>query len=117
MYPIYNRTGEIIAYLHQNAIIHPDNFDVLGILLGNCVFGPQAKVLGKSFHDKVYSLKGELLARIEKTPAVLPQSLNVRKCIDESFQLMVRIKDHICPWIPERQDWASASLAEQLYGN
>ena len=115
MYPLYNRTGEIIAYLHYHAIIHPDSFEVLGVMLGNCVFGPQAKLLGKFFHDNVYSIKGELLARMEKTPSVLPQKLNVKKCVSESWQLMVRIKDHICPWIPEKKEWANASLAEHLY--
>ncbi len=114
MYPLYNRHGDLIAYLHQNAIIHPESFDVLGVMLGNCVFGPQAKVLGKIFHNKLYALTGELLARTEKTPMSIPQKLDVSACISQAWQIMTRINDHICPWIPEKEVWSKSSLNEHL---
>ncbi len=115
MHSLYNRSGEVIAYLHQNAIIHPDSFEVLGVVLGNCVFGPQAKLLGKFFHDKVYAFSGELLAKKEQQPTSLPQRFNVSNCIKQAWQILTRIKEHVCPWVVEKEVWSNASLAEYLY--
>ncbi len=115
MHSLYNRSGELIAYLHQNAIVHPDTFEVLGIVLGNCVFGRQAKMLGKFFHHKVYAVTGELLAREDEAVLSVPQSLNGKNCISQVWDIMIRIKDHLCPWVPEKETWSSASLAEFLY--
>jgi hypothetical protein len=115
MHSLFNRSGELVAYLHQNAIVHPDTFEVLGVVLGNCVFGSQAKVLGKIVHDKVYAVTGEMLAKADTLTLSLPQRFNVKKCISQSWQLLMRIKDHACPWINEKETWSKSSLAEFLY--
>ncbi len=115
MNALYNRSGEVIAYLHQNAIMHPDTFEVIGMTLGNCVFDPQAKVIGKFFHDKVYAISGELLAKKDHKPVSIPQYLNVTDSIMQSWQILTRIKDHVCPWVTEKETWSNRSLAEYLY--
>ena len=115
MQAFYNHAGELIAYQYQNMLIHPDSFQVLGIVLGNCVFGNQAKMLGKLFQQKVYSLNGEVLA--SKSDASLPEpaTLDAKGCVRQAWQIVVKIKDHVCPWVNARDAWSRASLAESLY--
>jgi len=115
MHSLYNRAGEVIAYLHQNAIIHPDTLEVHGVVLGNCVFGPHAKLLGKFCHDKLYNTSGEMLAKKEQVSMSLPLSFNYTNSIAQSWKILTRIKDHVCPWVPEKDVWSRASFAEYLY--
>jgi len=114
MYPLNNRSGELIAYLHQNAILHPDSLEVMGVLLGNCVFDPQARMLGKYFHNKLYTVKGELLATSKPEPEPVPQKLSSQSWMRQTWQILDRIKDHICPWVPEKDNWSKSSLVECL---
>jgi hypothetical protein len=115
MQALFNHAGELIAYQHQNMLIHPDNMQVLGLVLGNCVFSNQAKVLGKLFQQKVYGLSGEVLASKADATLPLPLSFDITGSIRQAWQILVKIKDHSCPWVPAKESWSRFSLAEYLY--
>src|ERR1700741_3261765 len=112
MQALYNHAGELIAYQYQNMLIHPDNWQVLGLVLGNCVFNQRAKVLGKLFQQKVYDLSGEVLASKADASLPLPPAFNATNCIMQAWKILVLIKDHSCPWVNTKNTWSSASLAE-----
>lgn len=115
MHALYNHSGELIAYQYQNALVHPENMKVLGLVLGNCVFNQEAKVLGKLFQQKVYNLSGEILASKDETPLPVPESLDTTGVIGEAWKIVVQIKDHSCAWVHARTAWAGSSLGELLY--
>ena len=115
MQAIYNHAKELVAYQYQNVIIHPDNFSVLGLVLGNCVFDKDARVLGKLFHQKVHNLSGEVMAIKDETSLPLPVEFDQTDCIAQGWQILVSIKDHSCPWVAEKESWSETSLAEFLY--
>ncbi len=115
MQALYNHAGELIAYQYQNMLIHPDNWQVLGLVLGNCVFNQRAKVLGKLFQQKVYDLSGEVLASKADASLPLPTTFNVTNCLMQAWKILVLIKDHSCPWVNTKNTWSSASLAEAIY--
>jgi hypothetical protein len=115
MHALYNHAGEVIVYQYQNMLIHPENLQVLGPVLGNCVFDSNARVLGKLFDQKVYNLAGEVLASKADLSLPVPPALNPTFSVLEAWQILMRIKDHICPWVTAKAKWSASSLAESLY--
>lgn len=115
MQAFYNRSNELIAYHHQNMIMHPETLEVLGVILGNCVFDQQAKILGKFFHQKIHNLSGEILAIQSGDSLPVPAELNNVESIMEGWNILSRIKDHSCAWVLEKTTWADISLAEMMY--
>lgn len=115
MQALHNHSGELIAYQYLNMILHPDNMQVLGLVLGNCVFDQKAKVLGKLFQQKVYNMSGEVLASKSDASLPLPENMNVTGCIMDAWKILLMINDHSCPWVTTKNTWAQASLAESIY--
>ena len=96
-------------------LINPDDLRVMGLVLGNCVFDQQAKVVGKLFQQKVYNVKGEVLASQAQDSLPIPGNFNVSGCILNAWEILVMIKDHSCPFVTPKNSWSNASLAECLY--
>jgi hypothetical protein len=48
-----------LAYVHNNIILQPDGFEVLGVILGQCVFGTKEELKGKFVHKTLYNTSGE----------------------------------------------------------
>lgn len=115
MQALYNHGGELITYHYQNMLLHPDNFKVLGLVLGNCVFDAQAKIIGKLFQQKVYNLSGEVLASQSDVSMPLPSNFSTANCVVHAWRILVQIKDHDCPWVTVKEKWSQTSLAEYLY--
>ncbi len=115
MQALYNHGGELIAYHHQNMLLHPYDLEVLGLVLGNCVFDRQARILGKLVHQKIYNLSGEVLARQSDSPGPLPEKFSEDHCVQQAWQILTMIKDHNCPWVTTRDTWSRDSLAGYLY--
>lgn len=115
MQALYNHSGELIAYQYLNMILHPDNMQVLGLVLGNCVFDQKAKLLGKLFQQKVYNMSGEVLASKSEASLPLPANMDLTPCIMDAWKILLMIKDHTCSWVTTKNAWAPASLAESIY--
>jgi hypothetical protein len=115
MQSIYNQANELVAYQYQNLILHPENYSVLGLVLGNCVFNKDAKVLGKLFHQKVHDLSGQVLAIRDDNTLPLPNGFEPDECIIQGWQILINIKDHTCPWVTEKETWSETSFAQLLY--
>jgi hypothetical protein len=115
MQALYNHTGELIAYQYQHMLLHPGNLTVLGLVIGDCVFGSQARVLGKVFQRKVYNMSGEVLARREEKPLLLPEKFDIKSSITQAWRILMKIRDHACPWVDTKEKWSQASLDELLY--
>jgi hypothetical protein len=115
MHALYNHSGELIAYQYQNALVHPENMQVLGLILGNCVFDQKAKVLGKLFQQKVYNLSGEVLASKADNSLPVPENVDTNSIIQEAWKILILIKDHSCAWVTAKTAWAPYSLAELIY--
>ncbi len=115
MQTLYNHSGELIAYHYQNMLIHPENMEVMGLVLGNCVYDRQAKVLGKLFQQQVHNIEGEIIAGQSDISSPLPQGFNITRCILQAWHILVKVKDHSGPWVKAGTNWARTSLAELLY--
>ena len=65
MYLIQNQNKETTAYIQNMMILDAHQEKVIGILIGDCFFGKNNKVVGKIFNQTAYLLNGEIIGKIE----------------------------------------------------
>lgn len=115
MTTIINKSGETIAYLYQNMILDISREKVIGLLLGNCVFGKQTEPAGKFFNDTFRKKNGKIIAKLgvdvsstfKKSPKDAQLSL-------QAWQILTRVDNHVCLWIEEKKSWTKQSFIEYL---
>lgn len=112
MNALTDQSGEPIGYLHNNIILLPGNFDVTGVVLGHCVFSRSGKVAGKLFDQTLYSVTGEIIA--ELNPESSKEKFDENSIRMQAWEVIQTIKDHQCPWIQPKEDWASAPVRQLL---
>ncbi|GAO44668.1 hypothetical protein FPE01S_03_07070 [Flavihumibacter petaseus NBRC 106054] len=90
-------------------LLLPDGH-MVGVLLGSCLFGLDGKVKAKYFHHTLYTLEGEILASERSAPDTLAE-LAKRPSISAAWEIIKRIKDHTCPIIQPKSEWADLNMA------
>jgi hypothetical protein len=79
MTPILDQHGLTVAYLHLNIILNTEQDRVLGLVLGNCVFGATDSPVGKFFKDTFRNMRGEIVAELANTTSSLRPAPGLRK--------------------------------------
>lgn len=112
MVQICNQSGKPEAYLVKNIIVSPENFDAIGVILGNCVFNRQGEYVGKARRHCIYNQEGEIIG----TMLLNDQELEgiSRKIVNDGWQIVEQIKSHSCSWIEEKQHWANTPFEQVL---
>ena len=65
MYKILNQEHETVAYIQNMMILNKKREKVIGLVIGDCFFGNDNKVIGKIIDQKVYLLNGDIIGTIE----------------------------------------------------
>ncbi|GAC1438485.1 MAG: hypothetical protein NVSMB63_02120 [Sediminibacterium sp.] len=113
MTSITDKNGETVAYLFQNIIIDLNQQQVLGLILGNCVFGKEDAPIGKFFNDTFRKKNGMKIARLgKKMSSVKP--INEARLLQDAWQLLTKVKEHICMWIDEKDTWTTQDFIAYL---
>jgi len=112
MYVLSGRSKQTVAYLYNNSILHADTLEVIGIILGSCVFGKDATVKGKYYNQTIRNVSGQMVA-VESQEFFHPD-FDKMQIMQQTWQLLMQISDHICPWVQEREEWSAQSLTELL---
>jgi hypothetical protein len=113
MYVLLNQAKEATAYIETNMIVDARNLELVGVLLGNCVFDRSGKLTGKFFGGVVYNLKGEQLAA-SKVSESAGEDISFQKHLQEASDIVYSIKNHADVWIDPIGKWAKTSLVEAL---
>jgi len=79
MYLIQDQKKETIAYIENMMILDTNHEHVIGILIGDCFFGHNKKVVGKIINQTVYLINGEIVGKIELNQAY--KNTNIKKYI------------------------------------
>jgi sporulation protein YlmC with PRC-barrel domain len=113
MTSIVDKSGLTIAYLYQNIILDIKQEKVMGLILGNCVFGRQQSPVGKFFNDTFRKKNGKIIAKLGKeiSSKKLPKE---KEYSLEAWQLLTKVKDHVCIWIDEKKSWTKQDFLEYL---
>lgn len=113
MTPINNQYGQPIAYLHLNIILNTAQDKVLGLILGNCVFGESDAPVGKFFKDSFRKTNGKIIAELgEETSPVRPS--NEPAILKQAWENLTAVKNHLCVWVEEKSEWSEESFSSFL---
>ena len=113
MTSIVDKSGETVAYMHQNIILDKNQEEVIGMVLGNCVFGKKQAPAGKFFNDTFRKKNGKIIAKLGKD-ASSKKPKNEAKIMTDAWQLLSSMKDHVCIWIDEKDSWTKETFLEYL---
>lgn len=113
MYKILDQEKETVAYIQNMMILNKKREKLIGLLIGDCFFGNDNKVIGKIIDQTVYLLNGEIVGKIElnkdkKDPA--PK----KGLMLEAWDILSNIKSHTSDWITVTKKWSKKSLQEVL---
>lgn len=113
MISIVDKSGNTIAFLYQNMILDTSQQKVIGLLLGNCVFGKQVSPVGKFFNDTFRKKNGKIIAKLgeEITSKKPPKDAHLSL---QAWQILTKVKDHVCIWIDEKKSWTKQNFLEHL---
>lgn len=113
MISIVDKSGNTIAFLYQNMILDTSQQKVIGLLLGNCVFGKQVSPVGKFFNDTFRKKNGKIIAKLgeEITSKKPPKDAQLSL---QAWQILTKVRDHVCIWIEEKKTWTKQNFLEHL---
>ncbi|MCA6449716.1 MAG: hypothetical protein IM584_01500 [Chitinophagaceae bacterium] len=115
MTSIVNKNGETIAYLYQNMILDLTREKVIGLILGNCVFGKQTGPAGKFFNDTFRKKNGKIIAKLgDDVSATFKKSPKDAQLSLQAWQILSKVDNHVCLWIEEKKSWTKQGFIEYL---
>lgn len=113
MTTIVNDKDETVAYLYQTIILDISQTKVLGLILGNCVFGQHTAPVGKFFKDTFWKQNGKIVAKLGSE--IFPCKLaNERQILADAWLMLSNVKEHVCMWVEEKEKWSQESLVSFL---
>ncbi len=112
MAPLVDQFGFTVAYLHKNMLIDPRCTTVLGLIVGNCVFGYRVDPIGKFFNNSLRDIEGRIICKL--APEFYTTPVNEKELMAGTWRILMQIKNHVCTWIPEMHTWSNKSLSEVL---
>jgi len=112
MYLLKDHSKRIVAYLHDHLIMLPESFEVIGLIIGETVFGINGGLKGTFRHKTLYSTTGEKIG--EGTIAHQTPGFDHPSMVRKTWQVLTHIKDHTCPLIIPQNRWAGMSLTDVL---
>lgn len=114
MTPVTDKQGNTVAYLYNNNIVLDTSMQkVLGVILGNCIFGAKPTALGKFFNNVFRGRNGKVIAQAQNVQRPEP---NVDKVhiLEGAWKILGKVKEHVCGLIPEVEEWSETTLPEFL---
>lgn len=113
MYTILNQKGEKVAHIQNMIIMDLAQEQVLGILIGDCFFGRQNKVIGKIFNKTAYLVNGEIVGKIISNDDF--KNIALKKVqMQLAWDILTNIKEHTSTWIIETNKWSEKPLLFHL---
>lgn len=115
MFSIVNKSGDTVAYLYQNMILDLSRSTVIGLVLGNCVFGKDKGPAGKFFKDIFRKKNGKIIARIGEDVSVLMHTPpKVDQLLAQAWKMLAHVQDHTCVWVDEKDKWTKQLFVSYL---
>lgn len=105
---------QAVMLLHQNILLNRFGTEMLGVILGNCVFDADGSPRAKFFHNTLYNMDGRIMARETGTKEDL--IIDAAVLMNCSWEIVYHIKDHNCPMIEPLNEWSTVPAAEHFSG-
>jgi hypothetical protein len=106
---LVDEQGNTVAYLYKKAIVDKTLSNVLGIVLGNCLFTKSQEPVGRFFNDALHDEKGNIIAKL-KHEHQAEHHLNTTDIRNGAWDIMMHIKDYVCAWLPASKSWSDENV-------
>jgi hypothetical protein len=106
---LVDEQGNTVAYLYKKAIVDKSLSNVLGVLLGNCLFTKYQEPVGRFFNDTLHDEKGNIIAKLQHEHQA-EHHLNTTNIRNGTWEIMMQIKDHVCAWLPNTKSWSKENV-------
>lgn len=113
MYIIKNKNQEIVAVIQNNIVFSAQQQAVVGILIGDCLYGKSFIMVGKIFNSTVYLLNGNIAGLVEASTAHKVKVIKKEHMVD-AWAILSGVKEHTSQWITDKKTWAQKDLLELL---
>ena len=113
MYKVLNQEQETVAYIQNMMILNKKREKVIGLVIGDCFFGNDNKVIGKIIDQKAYLINGEIIGEIETNKDKKDPELK-KGLMLEAWDILSNIKSHTSDWIKLTKKWSKKSFIEVL---
>ena len=113
MYLIQDQKKETIAYIENMMILDTNHEHVIGILIGDCFFGHNKKVVGKIINQTVYLLNGEIVGKVELNHEYKNTSIK-KSLMVEAWDFLMNINEHTGAWIEITKKWSKTPFLSHL---
>ena len=101
-----------VAYLYNHTLVVPGSQEVLGVIIGDCVYGRKGDLKGKYINNTIYTYEGEMLAK--GNGSTYDSSIDFTAVRQKSWQILKSIFIHSSPWITPKNTWARISFPDFL---
>jgi hypothetical protein len=112
---ITNKTGKEVAYVYHHVVLNPSTNEVIGLILGDCVYGKKPYPVGKFLRNTIRNANGEIVGLVK--PEKLKPMLNDKEILSSAWQMLTKIQQYLFQWVPEKPVWAKEELNEYLLAN
>ena len=109
MYIIKNKNEDVVAVIQNNIVFSAQEHAVVGILIGDCLYGKSFKMIGKIFNSTVYLLNGNIVGIVEASTAFKVKVIKKEHMVD-AWAILTGVKEHTSQWIIEKKTWAQKEL-------
>jgi len=113
MYKVLNQDNETVAYLQNMMILNKKREKVIGLVIGDCFFGNDDKVIGKIIDHKAYLVNGDIIGTIETNKDKKEPELK-KGLLLEAWEILSNVKSHTSDWITISKKWSKKSFIEVL---
>ena len=113
MYIIKNKSEVVVAVIQNNIVFSVQDQVVIGILIGDCLYGKSFMMAGKIFNSTVYLLNGQIAGRVEVGQSHKIKVIKKEHMVD-AWAILSGVKEHTSQWIIEKKAWAAKELCEYL---
>lgn len=113
MYIIRNKSEEVIAVIQNNIVFSVSEHNVLGIIIGDCLYGKSFRMVGKIFNSTVYLINGQIAGKVEVSQVYKVKVIK-KEHMMEAWFILSGVKEHTNQWIIEKKAWSNKELREHL---
>lgn len=102
-----------MALIQNNIVFSFQDQSVIGILIGDCLYGKSYKMIGKIFNSTVYLLNGQIAGKVEVNQAFKVKVIKKEHMVD-AWSILGGVKEHTSQWITEKKTWSAKEIQEHL---
>lgn len=113
MYIIKVKNEDVVALIANNIVFTADDNRVIGILIGDCLYGKSRVMIGKIFNSTVYLINGEIIGKVEVSSQHKIKTIR-KDHLTEAWSILTGVKEHTTKWIVEKNSWSTVGLIESL---